>query len=79
MLELPAKHIEIVRLKFTLEEREVSVLIYLTSRNGFELDIQVYDMFEKQTKIQLNKFMRNGTLVKKYAFEFSFTIKIMFD
>ncbi|KAF9485841.1 hypothetical protein BDN70DRAFT_870738 [Pholiota conissans] len=50
LLELPAKHIEIVRLKFTPEER------------------QVYDMFEKQTKIQLNKFMRNGTLVKNHTF-----------
>ncbi|KAF8176997.1 SNF2 family DNA-dependent ATPase [Pholiota molesta] len=50
LLELPAKHIEIVRLKFTPEEREV------------------YDMFEKQTKIQLNKFMKNGTLVKNHTF-----------
>jgi SNF2 family DNA or RNA helicase len=39
LLELPAKHIEIVRLKFTPEEREVSLLIYLTSRNGFDSDM----------------------------------------
>ncbi|KAF8958574.1 SNF2 family N-terminal domain-containing protein [Flammula alnicola] len=49
LLQLPLKHIEIVKLKFTPEEREV------------------YDVFEKRTKIQLNRFMRNNTLIKNHA------------
>ncbi|KAF5329445.1 hypothetical protein D9619_009161 [Psilocybe cf. subviscida] len=50
LLQLPSKHIEIVKLKFTPEEREV------------------YDIFEKRTKIQVNRFMRNGSMVKNHAF-----------
>lgn len=29
--------------------------------------LQLYDSFEKRTKIRLNKFIRDGTLVKKYV------------
>ncbi|KDR65835.1 hypothetical protein GALMADRAFT_131232 [Galerina marginata CBS 339.88] len=50
LLELLPKHIEIVKLKFTPDEREV------------------YESFEKKTKIQLNRFMRNGTMVKNHAY-----------
>ncbi|KAJ7468732.1 SNF2 family DNA-dependent ATPase [Mycena latifolia] len=49
ILTLPRKDIEIVKLKFSDEEREV------------------YDSFEKRTKIRLNRFIRNGTLVKNHA------------
>ncbi|KJA22647.1 hypothetical protein HYPSUDRAFT_87246 [Hypholoma sublateritium FD-334 SS-4] len=50
LLELPPKHIKIVRLQFSPEER------------------QVYDVFEKRTMIQLNRFIRNGTLIKNHTF-----------
>ncbi|KAJ7717839.1 hypothetical protein DFH07DRAFT_785082 [Mycena maculata] len=40
--------IEIVKLRFTDEEREL------------------YESFEKRAKIRLNRFIRDGTLVKKY-------------
>ncbi|KAJ7619382.1 SNF2 family DNA-dependent ATPase [Roridomyces roridus] len=49
ILTLPAKHVEILKLQFSEEEREV------------------YDSFEKRTKIQLNRFIRAGTLVKNHA------------
>ncbi|KAJ6542826.1 SNF2 family N-terminal domain-containing protein [Mycena capillaripes] len=49
ILTLPAKDIEIVKLKFTDEEREI------------------YDLFEKRSKINLNRFIRAGTLVKNHA------------
>ncbi|KAJ7762016.1 SNF2 family DNA-dependent ATPase [Mycena maculata] len=49
ILTLPPKDIEIVKLKFTDEEREL------------------YDSFEKRTKIRLNRFIRDGTLVKNHA------------
>ncbi|KAJ7156150.1 SNF2 family DNA-dependent ATPase [Mycena filopes] len=49
ILTLPNKDIEIVRLKFTPEEREI------------------YDSFEKRSKISLNRFIRAGTLVKNHA------------
>ncbi|KAJ7145709.1 SNF2 family N-terminal domain-containing protein [Mycena epipterygia] len=49
ILTLPPKDIEIVKLQFSEEEREL------------------YDSFEKRTKIRLNKFIRDGTLVKNHA------------
>ncbi|KAJ7085372.1 SNF2 family DNA-dependent ATPase [Mycena belliarum] len=49
ILTLPRKDIEIVKLKFSDEEREL------------------YDSFEKRTKIRLNRFIRDGTLVKNHA------------
>ncbi|KAF4611576.1 hypothetical protein D9613_003624 [Agrocybe pediades] len=50
LLQLPEKHIEIVKLQFTPDER------------------QVYDLFEKRTKIQINRFLRSGTVLKNHAF-----------
>ncbi|KAG6810754.1 hypothetical protein H0H92_010463 [Tricholoma furcatifolium] len=49
ILDLPPKEIEIVKLQFSEEERDV------------------YDSFEKKTKIRLNKFIRERTLVKNHA------------
>ncbi|KAJ7325554.1 SNF2 family DNA-dependent ATPase [Mycena albidolilacea] len=49
ILTLPPKDIEIVRLRFTDEEREI------------------YDSFEKRSKISLNRFIRAGTLIKNHA------------
>lgn len=72
LLQLPAKHIEIIKLKFTDEERQVSMLAYhflifvwhASHANPFE---QLYNVIEGRAKVQLNKFMRNGTLIKKWA------------
>uniref|UniRef100_A0A8H7XLY1 Uncharacterized protein n=1 Tax=Psilocybe cubensis TaxID=181762 RepID=A0A8H7XLY1_PSICU len=50
LLQLPNKHIEIVRLQFSLDER------------------QVYNAFESRTKVQVNKFIERGTLMKNHAF-----------
>ncbi|KIM41993.1 hypothetical protein M413DRAFT_71424 [Hebeloma cylindrosporum] len=50
LLQLPAKHIDIIKLQFTDEER------------------QLYNVIEGRAKVQLNKFMRNGTLIKNHAF-----------
>ncbi|EAU87720.1 hypothetical protein CC1G_08756 [Coprinopsis cinerea okayama7 len=49
ILNLPPKDIEIVKLQFSPDEREV------------------YDSFEKSTKIRLNKFIRERTLLKNHA------------
>ncbi|KAJ6562842.1 SNF2 family DNA-dependent ATPase [Mycena vulgaris] len=49
ILTLPPKDIEIVKLQFSDEEREL------------------YDSFEQRTKIRLNRFIRDGTLVKNHA------------
>ncbi|KAI0632702.1 SNF2 family N-terminal domain-containing protein [Trametes polyzona] len=47
ILELPAKDVEIVRIEFSKDEREV------------------YDSFEKRAQVQINRFIRNNTLLKK--------------
>ncbi|GLB44215.1 putative SNF2 family N-terminal domain [Lyophyllum shimeji] len=49
ILELPPRSIEIVKLKFSEEERDL------------------YDSFEKRTKIRLNKFIRERTLISNHA------------
>ncbi|KAG6840498.1 hypothetical protein C0991_006328 [Blastosporella zonata] len=49
ILDLPPKDIEIVKLEFSEEERDL------------------YDSFEKRTKIRLNKFIRERTLVSNHA------------
>ncbi|KAJ7058180.1 SNF2 family DNA-dependent ATPase [Mycena amicta] len=49
ILKLPPKEIELVKLRFSDEEREI------------------YDTFEKRTKIRLNRFIRAGTVVKNHA------------
>ncbi|KAJ6476379.1 SNF2 family DNA-dependent ATPase [Mycena sanguinolenta] len=49
ILSLPPKDIELVKLQFSDEEREI------------------YDLFEKRSKIRLNRFIRAGTLVKNHA------------
>ncbi|KAF8809842.1 SNF2 family DNA-dependent ATPase [Phlegmacium glaucopus] len=49
LLELPPKEIEIVKLQFSDDER------------------QIYNDFENSTKLQLNKFIRAGTLLKHHA------------
>ncbi|KAF9468325.1 SNF2 family DNA-dependent ATPase [Collybia nuda] len=49
ILELPPKEIELVKLQFSEEERDL------------------YDCFEKRTKLRLNKFIRERTLVKNHA------------
>ncbi|KAL6299805.1 SNF2 family N-terminal domain-containing protein [Sparassis latifolia] len=47
LLQLPEKHIELVTLEFSEEEREL------------------YDSFEKRAQIQINRFIRENTIVKK--------------
>ncbi|KAG5720309.1 putative SWI/SNF-related matrix-associated actin-dependent regulator of chromatin subfamily A member 3-like 2, partial [Termitomyces sp. T112] len=49
ILELPNKDIEIVKLEFSRDERDL------------------YDSFEKRTKIRLNRFIRERTLVENQA------------
>ncbi|KAF8064022.1 SNF2 family DNA-dependent ATPase [Lyophyllum atratum] len=49
ILQLPPKSIELVKLQFSEEERDL------------------YDSFEKRTKIRLNKFIRERTLVQNHA------------
>ncbi|KXN90402.1 hypothetical protein AN958_04271, partial [Leucoagaricus sp. SymC.cos] len=48
ILQLPPKHIELVKLTFSPEERAI------------------YDSFEQKSKIQINKFIRNNTLLKSH-------------
>lgn len=50
LLKLPPKEIEIVKLQFSHDEREI------------------YDNFEHSTKLQLNKFIKAGTLLKNHTF-----------
>ncbi|KAK6977040.1 SNF2 family DNA-dependent ATPase [Favolaschia claudopus] len=49
ILQLKLKHVEIVKLKFTDEEREI------------------YESYEKRSKISLSRFIRAGTLVKNHT------------
>jgi len=43
----------------------ICLLVWSTSRaNSFD---QLYNVIEGRAKVQLNKFMRNGTLIKKWA------------
>ena len=39
---------------------------------AYRIWVQVYDFFEKKTKLQVNRFMREGTLMKKYVSLFAF-------
>ncbi|KAJ7131709.1 SNF2 family DNA-dependent ATPase [Mycena crocata] len=54
ILQLPPKDVEIVKLQFSDEERETCSCLAVHS-------------FEKRTKIRLNRFIRDGTLVKNHA------------
>lgn len=53
-------------LEFSAEERDVSsgltdlTLLLISS-------LQVYDSFERESKIRLNRFIRDRTVVKKYV------------
>ncbi|KAJ2925510.1 hypothetical protein H1R20_g11584, partial [Candolleomyces eurysporus] len=49
ILQLPPKEIELVRLEFSREERDL------------------YNSFEQRTKVKLNKFIRERTLLKNHA------------
>ncbi|KAH7882695.1 SNF2 family N-terminal domain-containing protein [Phlebopus sp. FC_14] len=46
ILQLPTKHIELVTLEFSADEREL------------------YDKFEKRSHVQINRFIKNRTLLK---------------
>ncbi|KAG7087376.1 hypothetical protein E1B28_013349 [Marasmius oreades] len=50
LLKLPRKHIEIVKLQFSDDERDL------------------YDNFEDRSKDRINKFIKEGTLLKNHAF-----------
>ncbi|KIK57545.1 hypothetical protein GYMLUDRAFT_203637 [Collybiopsis luxurians FD-317 M1] len=50
ILKLKPKHIELIKLDFSLDEREC------------------YESFERQSKMRLNKFIRERTLVKNHSF-----------
>lgn len=63
ILQLPPKDIELVQLQFTEEEREVR-RYFLWYGQYLQLLFQIYDSFEKQSKITINRFIRNNTLVK---------------
>ncbi|EKM52744.1 uncharacterized protein PHACADRAFT_211962 [Phanerochaete carnosa HHB-10118-sp] len=49
ILQLPEKHIEIIRLDFSRDER------------------QLYDHIEKKAQIQINKYIRQKTIVKNHS------------
>jgi len=70
LLELLPKYIDIVTLKFTPEEREVCNIDFVTCVNSLLMratSFQVYESFEKRTKIRINKFIKENSLVKKYV------------
>lgn len=67
-MELPPKEIELVQLQFSEEERDVSSSVDWLYSSGLNPVTKLYDSFEKRTKIRLNKFIRERTLVKKYVF-----------
>ena len=46
-MELPEKHIDLVMLDFSKDEREI------------------YDHIEKKAQVQINRFIKQGTIVKK--------------
>ncbi|GJE92995.1 SNF2 family N-terminal domain-containing protein [Phanerochaete sordida] len=49
ILQLPEKHVDIVRLQFSKDER------------------QLYDHIEKKAQIQINRYLRQGTIVKNHS------------
>ncbi|KIP06767.1 hypothetical protein PHLGIDRAFT_30351 [Phlebiopsis gigantea 11061_1 CR5-6] len=49
ILKLPPKHVEVVRLDFSKDER------------------QLYDHIEKKAQIQINRYLRQGTVVKNHS------------
>jgi len=70
LLELLPKYIDIVTLKFTPEEREVCNIDFVTCVKSLLMRataFQVYESFEKRTKIRINKFIKENSLVKKYV------------
>ncbi|RPD76809.1 hypothetical protein L226DRAFT_459891 [Lentinus tigrinus ALCF2SS1-7] len=50
ILQLPPKHIELVEVEFSKDERDI------------------YDQFEKRAQIQINRFIRNNTLLKNHQY-----------
>ncbi|KAL4077807.1 SNF2 family N-terminal domain-containing protein, partial [Scleroderma citrinum] len=49
ILQLPLKHIDLVTLEFSVDEREI------------------YDNFEKRSRIRINRYIKDRTLLKKYV------------
>ncbi|KAG6330201.1 hypothetical protein ID866_8887, partial [Astraeus odoratus] len=64
ILQLPRKHINIVKLDFSADEREASPSIQQAIgpvANRFD---KIYDSFEKRSRIRINKYIRARTLLK---------------
>ena len=81
ILRLPPKDIELVKMEFTPDERQVGVFSLLATFDSVErnLDygdgmltlthyVQIYDDIEQQTQVRINKYIAKGTLVKNYSF-----------
>lgn len=68
LLTLPPKTVELEMLQFSPEEREVHLLSWDLPKLQADPLGQIYDDFEKQAKIRVNKFIREGTIVQKYAY-----------
>lgn len=65
LLQLPPKEIEIVKLQFTKEEKDVSGPSFCSGKKIWMVSIQIYDFFESKTKLRVNKFIKENTVVKK--------------
>lgn len=67
ILQLPPKDIELCMLEFSEEERDVRYCVTLVVCSYSSRVSQLYDSFEKRSKIRLSKFIKERTLVKKYV------------
>lgn len=65
---LPKKDIKIETLEFSPEEREARQPIRLSNVHQFtNHSIQIYDDFERKAKVKVNRFIREGTFLKKFV------------
>jgi hypothetical protein len=66
LLQLPQKTIELVRIEFSKEEREVRFSPPgPLARSRSPALPQIYDSVERKARIRINRFMKRGTLLKK--------------
>ena len=70
ILELPPKHVELVRLEFSEDERQVctfmpgSVVLCPDQRDAICI-AQLYEHMQRRAQVELNRFIRNGSVIKK--------------
>lgn len=67
ILELPPKEIEIVELEFSAEERQVNSRLIKAGASVLTYYTEIYETIELRQQQKMSKFLKAGTVMKKYV------------